>query len=131
VSYENRSPERWEHRKVSELDSQASAINALGAPRIVTYLVPANEFGGPDRRFTLIGDNANVVYAALYNAGHVRCIGFMHSYLGEQELSQLSDNVGSSPPGARRTIRGRIVTHLAFAYQVESALTVNAIVDHN
>jgi hypothetical protein len=36
--------------------------------------------------------------------------------------------------GAREvhgTIRGRIVTHLAFAYQVESALTVNAIVDHN
>lgn len=100
MSYENRSPERWERRKVGELDSQASAINALGAPPIVTYLVPANEFGGPDRRCTLIGDNANVVYAAVYNAGHVRCIGFMHSYLGEQELSQLSDNVGSSPPAS-------------------------------
>ncbi len=32
--------------------------------------------------------------------GHVRYIGFMHSYLGEQELSQPSDNVGSSPPAS-------------------------------
>ena len=76
---------------MNELDSQASAINALGPP-------PNRRC--PDRRYTLIGDNANVVYAAVYNAGHVRCIGFMHSYLGEQELSQLSDNVGSSPPAS-------------------------------
>ncbi len=77
---------------MSVLDSQASAINALGAPPIVAYLVPANEFACPDRRCTLIGDKANVVYAAVYNAGHVRYIGFMHTYLDEQELSQPSDN---------------------------------------
>ena len=62
-------------------------INALGVPRIVAYLVPANEFGCLDRRCTLIGGKANVVYAAVYNAAHVRYIGFTHGYLGEQELS--------------------------------------------
>jgi hypothetical protein len=46
---------------VSALDSQASAITALGALPILAYLVLANEFRGPDRRCTLMGDNANVV----------------------------------------------------------------------
>ena len=64
---------------MSELDSQASAIK---------HTRTSTESSLSDRRYTLIGDNANVVYAAVYNAGHVRCIGFMHSYLGEQELGQ-------------------------------------------
>ena len=34
VGYENHSAERWECRNVSVFDSQASAINALGAPPI-------------------------------------------------------------------------------------------------
>jgi hypothetical protein len=81
----------------------------------------------PDRRYTLIGDNANVVYAAVYNAGHVRCIGFMHSYLGEQELGQRW--ILASCEHAVRS--DEELPPVAFAYQVESALTVNAIVDHN
>ena len=54
----------------------------------------------------------------------------MHSYLGEQELSQPSDNVRSSPTASTPYDQTKNCPP-AFAYQVESALTVNAVVDHN
>ncbi|MGB7467706.1 MAG: hypothetical protein WBW14_32780 [Candidatus Acidiferrum sp.] len=58
---------------------------------------------------------------------HVRYIGFMHSYLGEQELGQRWILAA-----CEHTVRSdEELPPVAFAYQVESALTVNAIVDHN
>ena len=79
---------------------------------------------------TLIGDKANLVYAVVDNAAHLRYIGFIHSYLGELELSQPSDNVRSSPP-ARTSYHQTKNCPVAFAYHVESALTVNVVDDHN
>jgi len=52
----------------------------------------------------------------------------MHSYLGEQELGQRWIILASCEHAVRSDEE---FTPLAFDYQVESALTVNAIVDHN
>jgi hypothetical protein len=50
----------------------------------------------------------------------------MHSYLGEQELGQRWILAA-----CEHTVRSdEELPPVAFAYQVESALTVNAIVDH-
>jgi hypothetical protein len=51
----------------------------------------------------------------------------MHSYLGEQELGQRL----IVRRARRRRGSNEELPPVAFAYQVESALTVNAIVDHN
>jgi MmgE/PrpD N-terminal domain len=96
ASYEDLAPERRERLKVSVLDSLACAINALGAPPIVACLEQAKEFGGSDGRCTLIGGGqANVVFAAQYNAAVVRYVDFMDSYLGREEICHPSDNLGS------------------------------------
>jgi 2-methylcitrate dehydratase len=62
----------------------------------VACLEQAKEFGGSDGRCTLIGGGqANVVFAAQYNAAVVRYVDFMDSYLGREEICHPSDNLGS------------------------------------
>lgn len=106
---------------MSVLDSQASAINALGAP-------PNRRC--PDRRCTLIGDKVNVVYAAVYNEASE--VHRFHAQLSWRAIALSAPGQRWILAACEHAVRSdEELTPLAFAYQVESALTVNAIVDHN
>jgi 2-methylcitrate dehydratase len=129
VTYDDLAPEHRDRLKISILDSLACAINAIGAPPIAACLAQAKEFGGPDRRCTLIGSGkADVVYAALYNTALVRYIDFMDSYLAGGGLNHPSDNMGAVLAACEHKGRsGReFLTALAVAYQVEVLMTASA-----
>jgi 2-methylcitrate dehydratase len=121
--------ERRERLKVSVLDSLACAISALGAPPIEAYLAQAKEFGAPGGRCTLIGGGqANAVFAAAYNTALVRYIDFMDSYFAQGGLCHPSDNMGAVLAVSEHAdLSGKdLLTVLAVAYQVETALTAAA-----
>jgi 2-methylcitrate dehydratase len=126
TQFEDLTPERRERLKVALLDSLGCGINALGSPPMEAFLGQAKEFGGAEARCTLIGGgHANVLYAGAYNAGLIRYVDFMDSYLAGSELCHPSDNIGAVLAASEHAGRSGkdFLTSLAIAYQVEASLT--------
>jgi 2-methylcitrate dehydratase len=124
--YEDLTAERRQRLKIAFLDSLACAIAALEASPIQAWLAQAKTFGGSDARCTLIGGGeANILYAGSYNAGLVRYLDYMDSYLAGAELCHPSDNSGGVLSACEYAGRSgkEFLTTLAIAYQVEATLT--------
>jgi 2-methylcitrate dehydratase len=123
--FENLTAERRHRLKIALLDSLACGIGTLEAPPMQALLAQTKAFGS-DARCTLIGGGqANVVYAGSYNAGLVRYLDYMDSYLAGAELCHPSDNTGGVLAVCEHAGRSgkEFLTALAVAYQVEPTLT--------